>query len=161
MIRILKIVLVAFVALQGLTYFAENILNWEAAKGAVGYVLSLADHTVYPNSFVPPITNPALVTLTLVVIVVGELLVGVLAGLGALRLLSVAGKSAEEFNNAKTLALLGCGMALVVWFGLFTVIGGGVFQMWQTPAGDMSLDGAMTYYLSSGIVLLFLNMPDH
>ncbi|MEZ5915048.1 MAG: DUF2165 family protein [Parvularculaceae bacterium] len=31
---------------------------------------------------------------------------------------------AAGFNASKSMAIWGCGMALIVWFGIFTVIGG-------------------------------------
>jgi predicted small integral membrane protein len=56
--------------------------------------------------------------------------------------------------------LLGCGIGLVVWMGLFGVVGGAYFQMWQTPAGSASLGGAFQYQAMCAFVLLFVNMPD-
>ncbi len=160
MIRYLKIILVVFVGLQGFSYFAGNIANWEEAKGFVAYVLSLQDHTVYPNDIVPAITSPALVTLTLIAIVAGEFLVGAVSTFGALKMLGAARKPADQFNAAKTFAILGCGVGVLLWFGLFTVVGVGFFGMWQTALGAGSMDGAFVYFMSSGLVMLFVNMKD-
>ena len=160
MIRYLKIILIVFVGLQGFFYFAENIANWEAAKGFVAYVFSLEGHQAYPNALVPAVTSPALVTAALIVIVTGEFLVGLLSFIGAASMFAAAGKRAEAFEASKKFAILGCGMALIVWFGLFTVIGGALFAMWQTPLGDGSLDGSLQYALTSGIVMLFVAMKD-
>ena len=43
-IRILKIVLVVFVGLQGWLYVAGNIANWDSGLSAVGYVLGMEGH---------------------------------------------------------------------------------------------------------------------
>lgn len=51
-------------------------------------------------------------------------------------------------------------MAIVVWFGLFMVLAGAYFQMWQTELGAASLAGAFQLVGASGIVLLFVNMAD-
>ncbi len=160
MIRYLKILLVFFVGLQGFSYFAGNIINWEEAKGFVAYVLSLEAHDVYPHDLVPAITSPALVTATLIVIVTGEFLVGAVSMLGALKMLAAAGKPADQFNASKSVAILGCGIGVLVWFGLFTVVGVGLFGMWQTALGDGSMDGAFVYFMSSGLVMVFVNMKD-
>ena len=48
-------------------------------------------------------------------------------------------------------------MALFVWFGLFMVVGGAYFQMWQTPLGGAAQAGAFQYAMISGLVLLFVN----
>lgn len=160
MIRYLKIILVVFVGLQGLTYAAGNIINWEEAKGFVGYVLSLEGHEVYPNDLAPAITSPALVTLTLMVIVTCEFLVGAVSMIGAMKMLGAAGKPADQFNASKSFAILGCGIGVALWFGLFTVVGGGILGMWQTPLGDGSMDGAFIYFMSSGLVMVFVAMRD-
>ncbi|WIO75260.1 DUF2165 domain-containing protein [Porticoccaceae bacterium LTM1] len=159
-IRILKIILVIFVGLQGWLYVAGNITNWESGLGAVGYVLGMEGHEVYPNHIFPSITNPALVTIAFITIITGEFLVGALSFKGACDLWKARNGSADEFNSAKTFAILGSGMAMVVWFGGFIVIGGALFQMWQTAIGWNSFEGAFVYAAWSAFVLLFVNSPD-
>ncbi len=159
-IRILKIVLVTFVGLQGWFYVAGNIANWESGFGAVAYVLGMEGHEVYGNPIFPPITSPTLVTLAFLTIITGEFLVGALSLKGAWDLWRARRGAAEQFNSAKGFALLGAGMALVVWFGGFIVLGGALFQMWQTQIGLGSFEGAFIYAVSSGLVLLFVNNPD-
>ncbi len=160
MIRYLKIILAAFVGLQGFFYFGENIANWQEAKGFVAYVFSMTGHEAYPNTLLPPITSPALVTAALAVIVAGEFLVGAISFIGVFNMLRAANAPGPAFEASKTFAILGCGMALIVWFGLFTVIGGALFGMWQTQLGDASLDGSLQYVLTSGLVMLFIAMKD-
>lgn len=159
-IRILKIVLVTLVGLQGWFYVAGNIANWESAFGAVAYVLGMEGHEIYGNHIFPPITSPVLVTLAFLVIITGEFLVGALSLKGAWDLWRVRNGSADEFNSAKGFALLGAGMALAVWFGGFIVLGGALFQMWQTQIGSASFDDAFVFAVTSGLVLLFVNNHD-
>ena len=159
-IRLLKIILVFFVGLQGWLYLAGNIANWESANGAVAYVLGMQGNEVYSNAIFPAITNPLIVTMVLLFILAGEFLVGALSLKGALDLWKARKASADEFNAAKTFATLGAGTAMVVWFGGFIVIGGALFQMWQSQVGVGSFNGAFVYSASSGLVLLFLIHPD-
>lgn len=159
-IRILKIVLVTFVGLQGWFYVAGNIANWESGFGAVAYVLGMEGHEVYGNPIVPPITSPALVTLVFLTIIAGEFLVGALSLKGAWDLWRARNGEADQFNSAKSFAVLGAGTALVVWFGGFIVLGGALFQMWQTQIGAGSFDDAFVFAVTSGLVLLFVNSPD-
>lgn len=159
-IRILKIILVVFVGLQGWLYVAGNLANWDAAIGAIGYVLGQSGHEVYTNHIFPPITSPALVTLALLTIVTFEFLVGALSLKGAWDLWKARKADAATFNGAKTFAILGAGTAMVTWFGGFVVIGGALFQMWQTPVGTGSFEGAFIYGAVSALVLLFVNSPD-
>lgn len=159
-VRMLKIVLVVFVGLQGWFYVAGNIANWDAGLGAVGYVLGMQGHEIYGNHIFPPVTNPALVTIAFVLIIFGEFLVGALSLAGAWRLWQARNGDGRSFNSAKTFAILGAGMAMVVWFGGFVVIGGALFQMWQTQVGSGSFEGAFIYGATSAFVLLFVNSPD-
>lgn len=160
MIRYLKIILVAFVGLNGLIYFAANIANWEAARGAVGAVIAMGERPWYPTALVPALIGTGAASIALIIILIGEFLVGALCFIGAANMLGAAGKPAEQFNRSKALALAGCAMALIVWFGGFTVIGGALFQMWQTELGQASLGDAHKYLVGSGLVLLFVNMKD-
>lgn len=159
-IRILKVVLVVCVGAQALFYALQNVVNLDAAYGAVGYVLSMADHAVYPHHFSPPITWAPLVWLALAAVIVGETLAGVLCGFGAWSMWRARRGSAGAFRRASETAVLGCGVAVVVWLGLFMAVGGAWFQMWQTEGGGNSLEGAFMYALSSAVVLLFVNQPE-
>ena len=159
-IRYLKMTLVAFVGLSGVLLVVGNIANWNAGLGTVGYVLSMEGHEIYGTHIVPPVTSPALVTIAYLVILAGEFLVGALSLKGAWDLWSARRGSAEAFNASKTYAVLGTGMAMVVWFGGFVVIGGVLFQMWQTQIGAGSFHDAFIFAAAGALVLLFVSRPD-
>jgi len=159
-VRYIKIVLVVFVGLTGLLFVAGNIANWNAGLELVGYVLSMEGHEIYGSHIFPPVTNSALVTIAFLLILAGESLVGALSLKGAWDLWGARKGSAEAFNASKTYAVLGTGMAMVVWFGGFIVIGGALFQMWQTQIGAGSFDDAFVFAAAGGLVLLFVSMPD-
>ena len=158
--RVIKILLAVSVALFCLFYALQNIVNLQAAHGFVAYVTSMADHGAYPAHFGPAITAPALTWTMLFIIIALELLAGFLAAKGADDLFAARGASAEEFNAAKSFALAGCGVALLVWFGLFSAIAGTYFQMWQTEAGLNALRDASVFSMQNGIVLLVLALKD-
>jgi predicted small integral membrane protein len=160
MLRYFKIILVVFVGLNGFIYFAANIANFEAARGAVSAVISMPERPWYPVALVPAMEGAAAATLALSVILTGEFLVGALSLLGAWKMFAAVNKPPAEFHASKTLALAGCAMALVVWFGGFTVIGGALFQMWQTELGQSSLGDALKFFAGSGIVLLWLSVKE-
>jgi predicted small integral membrane protein len=67
---------------------------------------------------------------------------------------------ATEFNESKTYALLGCGLGIVIWLGLFGVFGGALFQMWQTEIGGNSMDDAFQFFVSCALVFLIVNAAD-
>lgn len=159
-IRYLKIILVFFVGLQALLYVTGNIANWDSAVHHVGYVLGMEGHELYTVPIFPAITHGVLVTIAFLIILTGEFLVGALSLKGAWDLWKVRKDAADAFNASKTYAVLGTGMAMVVWFGGFIVIGGALFQMWQTQLGDASFSGAFVYAVTAGVVMLFVNQPD-
>lgn len=159
-IRYLKIALVVFVGLLGLLYVAGNVANWSAGLGAVAYVVGMEGHAIYAAHIFPPITHPALVTIGYLLILLGELLVGLLCLKGAWDLWVARHAGAEVFNAAKTYAVLGTGMAMLVWFGGFIVIGSALFQMWQTQVGSNSFHDAFIFSTMAGLVLLFVSRPD-
>ena len=49
---------------------------------------------------------------------------------------------------------------MLVWFGLFGVIGSAFFQMWQTQVGTGSMNGAFQYFMYCAVTLVFLNQPE-
>lgn len=159
-IRYLKIILVAFVGLQGLLYVAGNTANWDMGLGAVGYVVGQVEHEVYGVKIFPAITNPALVTVAFLAILAGELLVGLLCLKGAWNMWAFRKASAEAFNASKTYAVMGTAMAMVVWFGGFIVIGGALFQMWQTELGGSSFRDSFVFAGTAGLILVFVTNPD-
>ena len=160
-IRILKLVLVVCVGLQALIYATQNLFNLDGAFGAVAYVFSMADHVAYPNRIGPAVTWAPMVWLALVVVIAGEALAGLLCLKGALDMWRARRRPVAGFASAKTSAILGCGLALVVWIGFFMALGGAWFQMWQTKVGIGSLEGAFMYAVSSAVVLIFVNQPEH
>ena len=120
----------------------------------------MAEHNVYSTHIFPPITNPIIITLIFICIIIGEFLVGAFSLKGAWDLWKVRHDSSDVFNSSKSFAIIGSGMALVVWFGGFVVIGGALFQMWQTTIGANSFKDAFVFAATSGIVLLFVNAKD-
>jgi predicted small integral membrane protein len=159
-IRLLKVALSALIALLCLMYAVQNLVNLDAAFGAVGYVLGMSDHAVYPASFGPAVTHPTLVGAALTMIVALEFGAGLLAAWGGIDLWRARRAKATVFDAAKTRALLGCGVGLFVWLGLFSVVGGAYFQMWQTQIGAGSLNNAFQYIGMCGLALIFINMPE-
>ena len=159
-IRYLKIILVLFVGLEAWLYVSANIANWDAGLAAIGYVLGQDGHEYYSVHIFPALTSPVAHAIAFLIILAGEFLVGALSFKGALDLWRTRKGTAEAFNAAKRFAIAGCAMAMVVWFGGFYVIGGALFQMWQTEIGDGSLSGAFAYAVTAGLILLFIDRPD-
>lgn len=157
--RYLKIALTLSVALLALLYVAHNIANWSAATGSVGYVLSQQGHQVYPVSLVPAITNPTVHALITGIICAAEITAGAISLIGAWRLWIFRNADAVKFDAAKRHAAIGVGLAALVWFFLFAVFGGALYQMWQTEVGAASLEGAWQFSGLSFLTLIYLSLP--
>ena len=158
--RLLKVATSLSVALLALFYVAHNLANWAAAQDAIGYVLSQQDHAVYPNNLAPAVASPALVTAVLALICAGEAAAGLLALVGTWRLWAARKAERAAFAAAKRFAVLGAGAAVLVWFLLFAVFGGALYQMWQTEVGAGSLEGAFQFAGLSFLTLIYLSLPE-
>jgi len=160
MIRIIKIALAASVALFCLMYALQNIWNLDAAGWFVSYTTGMAGHDKYPSHFGPAVTIPALHSIMLWVIIALEITAGLLAAKGAFDLFKARNGSADEFNGAKTYAIAGCGVGILVWFGLFSAIAGAYFQIWQTEAGSGALANASMFSVQLGVIWLLISQKD-
>lgn len=158
--RYIKIALAAFAALFCLFYAIQNIANLGAAEWFVGTMTAMEGHEAYPNTFAFAIKSPIIVKVMLWIIILLELAAGLLAGKGAVDLFRTRNQSSEEFNAAKTYALAGTGLAVLVWFGIFGAFGGAFFQMWQVEAGVNALRDASFFAIQHGIVWLIIRADD-
>ena len=158
--RYIKIALAAFASLFCLFYGVQNIANLGPAEWFVGTMAGMEGHEAYPNTFAFAVKSPALVKLMLWIIILTELTAGLLSGKGAIDLFGARSGSSDEFNAAKSYALAGTGLAVVLWFGVFGAFGGAFFQMWQVEAGLNALRDASFFALLHGLVWLMIRSDD-
>ena len=160
MIRYIKILMAASVALFCLFYALQNIWNLDAATWFVSYTTGMEGHEKYHGHFGPPVTSSAMQSIMLWIIIALEITAGLLAAKGTLDLFNARNGSADDFNAAKTYAIAGCGVGILIWFGLFSAIGGAYFQMWQTDAGGGALANATWFSIQLGLVWLLVSQKD-
>ena len=110
-------------------------------------------------SLLPPIGSPAVHAIITGIICAGEITAGLVCLIGAWRLWIARKADTAAFTAAKRLAVVGAGIAALVWFFLFAVFGGALFQMWQTEVGAASLEGAWQFSGLSFLTLLYLTLP--
>lgn len=159
-IRHFKCLFVLLLALMCLIYAFQNIANIDACYQAIAYVLSMQEHTVYPDSIMPTIEASFLVWLVVILIISTEIVAGLVLLKGTWDLWSARLADAMTFNRAKKYALIGASIGIIVWFGYFAVFGGALMQMWQTQAGSTSLSGAFQYFSSCVFIWLIVNSSD-
>ncbi len=160
MFRMLKALLVLFIGLHALIYALQNIANLNEAHAALGYVLSGADHEVYPGTLFFNVNSPAAHWAALALVIVGELAIGYFGIKGAWDMFAARDGTAEQFHTAKSAGLWAAGLALLIWFGIFMTFGAAFFQMWQTEVGSGSMEGAFMYSMASAITMLFVYLTD-
>jgi predicted small integral membrane protein len=141
-------------------WFANNLLNWEVAHGAVAYTLSQADQAGYPHHLVPPISSPILTTVVLLTIVIGEGAAGALALWGTYRMWAARKLDDRSYQHAKRFAVLGAGIAVLVWFLLFQVIGGTLILMGQSEGARGALEGAFRFAAYCFFTLIYLSLRE-
>ena len=161
MIRYIKILMAASVALFCLFYALQNIWNLDAATWFVSYTTGMEGHEKYPGHFGPAITSSAMHSIMLWIIIALEITAGLLAAKGTLDLFKARNGPADEFNAAKTFAIAGCGVGILVWFGLFSAIAGAYFQIWQTEAGGAALGNASLFSVQLGVIWLLISQKDN
>jgi len=156
MVRLIKSALVLFIGLHALFYAAQNIANLDAAHSALVYVLSGADHEVYPATIFFKLSEPLFAWAALLLILIGEFAVAFFGIKGGWELFKARAGSVDEFHAAKRSGVIAAGLALLVWFGFFMSFGAAFFQMWQTEVGTGSMEGAFMYATASAVTMLFV-----
>lgn len=154
--RFMKTLLVAFASLFCLLYGLQNLMNLDSAFNFVQLTLSMQGHELYPQSIGPAITSKEVTWLVLGSIILFELLAGFLMLRGAYDMLKAIRQDSITFHQAKHFAALGLSLAILLWFGIFSAIGGAYFQMWQTQSGSTALEGAFWYSVQMAAILLIL-----
>ena len=160
MVRLLKSALVLFIGLHALFYALQNIANLEAAHGSLVYVMSGADHEVYPATIFFKSSDTAFAWAALMLVLAGEFAVSYFGIKGGWDLFRARRGTAEEFHAAKRNGVAAAGLALLVWFGFFMSFGAAFFQMWQTQVGTGSMQGAFMYGVASAVTMLFVSRTD-
>jgi predicted small integral membrane protein len=92
-------------------------------------------------------------------IIVWESIAAVLCWWGAFELARSLKKEAREFHQAKTIAIAGLTLSLLLWLVAFLIIGGEWFLMWQSKTWN-GQEAAFRMFAIIGIVLLLVSRPE-
>ncbi len=157
--RLTKIIAADLVGLIGLLFFLNNLFNLDTAYAVVSYVIAGTDQPYY--KIIGPVISAGWLTwLALFTIMAGELAVGVLGFMGALKMFKNISAPAADFQTAKSKAIVGAFIGIVVWYGFFVIIGESYFNMWQTETGLGSVAGAFRYGTISAVLMFYIGLPD-
>ncbi|WP_019700217.1 DUF2165 family protein [Paracidovorax oryzae] len=154
-LRASKALLVLLVALFCLLVGYNNIVDYGSNFEFTRHVL-LMDTTFPGNRLMGrAISSPLLHHAAYWLIIAGELVTGALCLAGAIALLRQLRSAAAAFARAKTLAVCGLTLGLLVWFFGFMTVAGEWFLMWQSPQWN-GVESAFRFIVCIGVVLIYV-----
>ena len=131
MLRSVKIALIWTVSLWGFFGALHNIIDWPGTIGAVGAVTSMSTFDGGSDSW-NATSQPIILWAGALFIVLSKLAAGILCALGGFKMWQSKTQRSADFNQAKALALAGCGVAVIMLFGGFIVIAESWYELWRS-----------------------------
>ena len=140
--RIFKTLLVLLIGLTALLYAVQNLTGIDAMRQQID---------------APGSTDGSLAAswAGFGLMIACELALAVTAFKGAWELFVARNGSPEQYKEAKTTAVWAGGLALLSWFALALMIGGGLFQ-WGTDSGEIALTKSFALGTTSALTILFV-----
>ena len=156
--RIGKIILVLgmglFLALAALNNITMSAGGYSAVAAAIGMETTFND----PGAMWRAITSPTLIWIAFGTIVAIEIFAAFYCFKGAYVLWG-SRKSVDDFNDAKSTALLGLTITAVLYFVGFHAIAQEWFMMWQSKDVNV-LQEAFRNFVSAILLMLWINSVD-
>jgi predicted small integral membrane protein len=158
-LRLAKTLLVAAVAFFYTLVVFNNLTDYGSNYAFVHHVL-LMDSTFPGNHGMWRAIHPLWMHAAFYdSIICWETVTMVLLWAGSAALLRALGKPGVVFQRAKTLAIGGLTIGLLMWFVAFLSVGGEWFLMWQSHTWN-GQEAAFRMFLVVGVVFLLLAMPE-
>lgn len=159
MTRYIKISLVFFMAFWGLAGGLSNIEHAAPAASQVQAAIAM-EGTQAGSEHWRAIDSPLLGWIGAGAITLAKLATGFLCLIGILHMWRARSMPAVDFNAAKSMAILGCGIMLTMLFGLFVAVGEGYFFLTQSAIGAHALPTAFRYIGTTGVITIYLAIAD-
>jgi predicted small integral membrane protein len=158
-LRLSKTLLVAAVALYYTLVVFDNLTDYGSNYAFVHHVL-LMDSTFPGNHGLWRAIHPLWVHAAFYdTIIAWEAATMLLLWAGTFELLRAVGRPGGAFQEAKTLAIGGLTVSLLMWFVAFMGVGGEWFLMWQSHNWN-GQEEAFRMFVVVGMVFLLLVMPE-
>jgi len=160
MLRTIKVLLILTVGIWGLIGALGNLGDWHSVVEKVKMTTSMTTWEGGEQDW-RATSNPIVVYLGAAMIPVAKILSGLLCITGAWRLWRARVVGGLPFEKAKTLALAGCGIALLMLFAGWIVVADTWFQAWRSETlRDSALGTAFRYAGFVGLIALFVAVRD-
>jgi predicted small integral membrane protein len=158
-LRLSKTLLVAAVALYYTLVVFNNLTDYGSNYAFVHHVL-LMDSTFPGNHGMWRAIHPLWMHAAFYdTIIAWEAATMLLLWAGTVELLRAVGRPGGAFQEAKTLAIGGLTVSLLMWFVAFMGVGGEWFLMWQSHLWN-GQEEAFRMFVVVGMVFLLLVMPE-
>jgi len=153
--RVAKTLLVFGLALFYSLVVLNNLTDYDSNHLFIRHVLLM--DTTFPSNHGRwrALNAPAWHTAFYVTIIVWEFMTMILCWWGGLRLAKTLQGSREAFQEAKSPAIAGLTLSLLMWLVGFLSVGGEWFLMWQSKTWN-GQEAAFRMFTVVGIVLLLL-----
>ena len=157
MTRTLKILFAAIVAFWGLVGAIGNFASLSIAYEYVEMVTSMS-RVVEDGGAAPPwrTSSPIIVWAGVMLIVLGKLGAFGFCSTGVVKMVKARAADARAFAAAKKYAVFGCGLAVAMLYGGFTVVGETMYLMWIDPDGEHAAAGAFRYGGFIALIMIFI-----
>jgi predicted small integral membrane protein len=155
-----KTALIVIVAVWAFSSALQNVIDWKGTVGAVTATTSMATIDGGETSW-KATSHPVLAWTGALFILLTKLLAGALCTTGALKMWRVHNKDIDAFSNAKSIALTGCLIAIIMLFGGFIVVAEGWFELWRSETLRAPvIESAFRYGCMISLIALIVASPD-
>jgi predicted small integral membrane protein len=158
-LRVCKISLVFAVALFYSLVVFNNITDYNSNYQFIRHVLMMDSTFPGNHGMWRAMNSPAVHTAFYISIILWETVTMMLCWWGAVRLLRAATSTAIAFHQAKSIAIVGLTMSLLMWLVAFLIVGAEWFLMWQSKSWN-GQEAAFRMFMVVGTILIFLVLPD-
>lgn len=157
--RAARIALVAGVAIYYTLVVFNNLTDYSTNYQFVRHVLMMDSTAAGNQGMWRALNSSGWHTAFYAGIIIWESVVTVLCWWGAWRLSGAIAKPADVFTRAKSMAVAGLTLGMLLWLIAFLGVGGEWFLMWQSKTWN-GQESAFRMFTVSGIVLLLLIQAD-
>lgn len=159
-VRISKILLVSVIAINLSLVVLNNLLDYNSNYNFVQHVMKM--DTVFPDNQLKwrAIDSPFIWNVFYIIIIIWEILIAYFCWKGVIKLFKNLKSTGEEFIKAKTPAVIGLTLCLLLFGLAFITIGGEWFFMWQSKTWGDGMPSALRIFTMTGLILIYLNMKE-
>ena len=137
----------------------NNTTDYDSNYQFVRHVLAMDSTFPGNHGLWRALKQPAVHTAFYISIICWETGTGLLCWWGLVRLLRRVKASAAEFQQAKSIAVVGLTLGCLLWLVAFVDVGGEWFLMWQSKTWN-GQDAAFRMFVVLGIALIYLTLPE-